>query len=93
MPVQGVEDWEFWLSMLERDLRLHRLDMETFDYRVRPESLLSRTLSSDVKASIERYDLAKHAPLYLQHLRRQVDRLESMEMTVADLEARLGALA
>ncbi len=89
MPVQGMEDWDFWLSLLGRDLTLHRLDMEAFEYRVRPESMLSKTLSADVQASIERYVLAKHAPLYLQHLRRQVDRMDSMAMTVADLEARL----
>jgi glycosyltransferase involved in cell wall biosynthesis len=85
MPVQGAEDWEFWLSMLERDFGLHRLDMKTFEYRVRPGSLLTKTLSADVQASIERHVLAKHAPFYMQHLRRQVDRLD----TVADLEARL----
>jgi hypothetical protein len=37
--------------------------------------------------SIERYVLAKHSQFYLQHLRRQVDRLDGMAMTVADLEA------
>jgi hypothetical protein len=78
MPIQGMEDWEFWLSMFECDFTLHRLDMETFDYRVRPDSLLTTTLSLQAQASIERYVLAKHAPFYLQHLRRQVDRLESV---------------
>jgi glycosyltransferase involved in cell wall biosynthesis len=92
MPIQGMEDWEFWLSMLERDFRLHRLNMETFDYRVRPDSLLTKTSSPEAQASIERYVLAKHAPLYLQHLRRQVDRLDAMAVTVADLEGQLTAL-
>ncbi len=88
MPVQGMEDWEFWLSMLEHGFTLHRLEMETFDYRVRPGSMLSKTEDPDVHAVIERYILAKHAPFYLQHLRRQVDRLELM----AESEARLNAL-
>ena len=78
MPLQGLEDWEFWISMFKRGFSLHRLDMETFDYRVRPDSLLTTTSSAQVQASIERYVLAKHAPFYLQHLRRQVDRLESV---------------
>jgi hypothetical protein len=89
MPIQGMEDWEFWLSMLEHEFTLLRLDMETFDYRVRPDSLLTRTSSPEAQASIERYVLAKHASLYLQHLRRQVDRLDAMAMTVVDLEAQL----
>jgi hypothetical protein len=78
MPVQGMEDWDFWLSMLERGLTLHRLDMEAFDYRVLPESMLSETADPEVQSAIERYVLAKHAPFYLQHLRRQVDRLEAV---------------
>jgi hypothetical protein len=90
MLIQGAEDWEFWLSMLERGFLLHRLDMETFDYRVRPESLLAKTLSPEAQARIERYVVAKHAPFYLQHLRRQVDRLDAMAMTVTDLEAQTG---
>jgi hypothetical protein len=92
MPVQGMEDWDFWLSMLEHEFTLHRLDMDTFEYRVRPESVLVGTLSEEVQATIERYVLAKHAPFYLQHLRRQVDRLDSMAMTVTELEAQLTRL-
>jgi Glycosyl transferase family 2/Sulfotransferase family len=77
MPAQGTEDWDLWISMLERGFTLHRLDMETFDYRVRPESMLSAIADPEVQAAIERYVLAKHAPFYLDHLRRQVDRLEA----------------
>jgi hypothetical protein len=92
MPVQGMEDWDFWLSMLERDFTLHRLDMETFDYRVRPESMLSRTADSEVQAAIQRYVLAKHAPFYLEHLRRQVDCLDNMAARLADAEVQLTAM-
>jgi hypothetical protein len=88
MPVQGAEDWDLWLSMLEHDFTLYRLDMETFDYRVRPGSMLSKTLDLETQAAIERYVLAKHAPFYLQHLRRQVERLDHM----AETEARLNVL-
>jgi glycosyltransferase involved in cell wall biosynthesis len=92
MPVQGAEDWELWLSMVERGFVLHRLDMETFDYRVRPESMLSETLDPEVQASIERYILAKHAAFYLQHLRRQVDRLGALTATLSESEAQLNSL-
>jgi glycosyl transferase family 2 len=92
MPVAGLEDWEFWLAMLERGCTLHRLDMETFDYRVRPESMLSQVADPDVQAAVERYVLAKHAPFYLQHLRRQVDRLDILAATLADTEAQLAVL-
>ena len=87
MPAQGMEDWDLWLSMLERGFTLHRLDMETFDYRVRPGSMLSRTQAPDVRASLERYVLAKHASFYLQELRRHVDRLETLSSRVAEMES------
>jgi hypothetical protein len=89
MPIPGMEDWEFWLSMLEHEFRLHRLNMTTFDYRVRPGSLLTMTSSPEAQESIERYVLTKHARFYLQHLRRQVDCLDEMAVTVADLQAEL----
>jgi len=92
MPVQGTEDWDLWLSMFERGFALHRLNMETFDYRVRPGSMLSELEDPEVLAAIERYVLAKHAPLYLEHLRRQVDRLETIGAALADTEAQLTAL-
>jgi hypothetical protein len=84
MPIQGMEDWEFWLAMLECGFALHRVEMEAFDYRVRPDSMLAKTLSPEAQETIERYVVAKHAPFYLQHLRRQVDRLEA----IADVEAK-----
>lgn len=77
MPVPGAEDWDLWLSMLERDFILHRLDMAAFDYRVRPDSMLSRLEDPAAQAATERYVLAKHAPFYMQHLRRQFDRLHA----------------
>jgi hypothetical protein len=92
MPVAGMEDWDLWLSLLERGFTLQRLDMEAFDYRVRPDSMLSKTLSAQAQASTESYVLAKHAQLYLEHLRRQVDRLDSMALTLAQLEAQVTAL-
>jgi hypothetical protein len=78
MPVQGWEDWDLWLSMLERGFVLHRVGMETFEYRVRPDSMLSAAADVEVVRAIERYVLAKHASLYLDHLRRQVDRLQAV---------------
>jgi hypothetical protein len=78
LPVQGSEDWELWLSMLERGFTLHRLDMATFDYRVRPDSMLARGSDPELYASVERYVVGKHASFFLQHLRRQVDRLDAI---------------
>jgi len=92
MPAQGAEDWDLWLSMLGRDFVLARLDIAAFDYRVRPDSMLARFADLDIQLATERYVLAKHAPLYLAHLRRQVDRLDASDAALADARAQLAAL-
>jgi glycosyltransferase involved in cell wall biosynthesis len=92
MPVPGGEDWDLWLSMLSRDLVLVRLDLAAFDYRVRPDSMLSRYGLPSVQESTERYVLAKHAPLYLNHLRRQVDRLEASALALDEANAQLAEM-
>jgi glycosyltransferase involved in cell wall biosynthesis len=92
MPAQGAEDWDLWLSMLERDFVLARLDIAAFDYRVRPDSMLARFADLDIQLATERYVLAKHAPLYLAHLRRQVDRLDASDAALAEARAQLAAL-
>lgn len=93
MPAQGHEDWDLWLSMLERGFVLHRLDMVAFDYRVRPDSMLARATAPGTQADIERYVLAKHAPLYLAELRRHVDRFRAASASAAPAQRSLGAAA
>ena len=40
MPVQGLEDWEFWLNTLSRGWRFHYVSDVMFDYRVMPGSMI-----------------------------------------------------
>jgi hypothetical protein len=72
LPSQGLEDWDFWLSLLERGRRLIKLDLVAFDYRVRPGSMLSTFDVEAVRAETERYIVAKHAATYLTALRVHV---------------------
>jgi hypothetical protein len=85
MPVPGVEDWDLWLSMLERNLTLVRLDIAAFDYRVRPDSMLSRFEDPEAVTAVERYVLTKHVALYLGRLRQQVDLLRIANEELARL--------
>ena len=41
LPANGHEDWALWLSLAERGCQFHHIPEVTFDYRVRPGSMLS----------------------------------------------------
>jgi glycosyltransferase involved in cell wall biosynthesis len=62
MPVQGVEDWDFWLGALEQGWQFEYVPEILFDYRVAEQSMLSRSLAFE--AQIEEYIAKKHGLLY-----------------------------
>ncbi len=62
------EDWEFWISASERGWTFHRLDALTFDYRVRPESLVLSTLIPEIRSRLHAHIVHKHAALFLRRM-------------------------
>jgi glycosyltransferase involved in cell wall biosynthesis len=79
MPVQGAEDWDFWLSTLEHGWQFAYVPEILFDYRVAEESMLTRL--RPFEQQIEKFLATKHGLLYrrawLQTLR------ESRSVTVS----------
>jgi len=62
MPVQGAEDWDFWLGALEHDWQFAYVPEVLFDYRVAEESMITRT--SGFEGRIVDFIARKHGPLY-----------------------------
>lgn len=62
MPVQGLEDWDFWLGVAERDWKFVYVPEILFDYRVRKGSMISRARPH--LEQLELYAAAKHPRLY-----------------------------
>jgi glycosyltransferase involved in cell wall biosynthesis len=60
--IYGMEDWDLWIHAAERGWRFHHLPYLAFDYRVRPDSLLSRAL--ETLDEIRRRLRAKYFELY-----------------------------
>ena len=60
----GLEDWDFWLKAGAQGRRFLRLERVAFDYRIRPGSLLTLTLSRPVKRRLFEHLLRKHADLF-----------------------------
>jgi glycosyltransferase involved in cell wall biosynthesis len=62
MPVQGFEDWDFWLGALEHGWQFVYLPEVVFDYRIAKESMITRTRGFEKQ--IEEFIATKHGPLY-----------------------------
>lgn len=64
MPYQGLEDWEFWLKVLQTDFEFYYLNKITFDYRVSSNSMI-RSLKGDKKRLVVNYLKNKHSKMYI----------------------------
>ena len=65
----GLEDWEFWISMLEKGGGVCRLNYFGFYYRINQESMIKSFLDSAEKSSFSyKYISVKHAEFFISHL-------------------------
>jgi glycosyltransferase involved in cell wall biosynthesis len=62
MPVQGAEDWDFWLSTLEHGWQFAYVPEILFDYRVAEQSMLTRLRAFE--RELEGFLATKHGLLY-----------------------------
>ena len=62
------EDWELWIAAAERGWRFHRLPEVTFEYRVRPNSMLAVAEREGLRREVREHVYRKHRALYVEHL-------------------------
>jgi len=80
MPIQGYEDWDFWLGALEHSWRFAYVPEVLFDYRRTQGSMISRT--GGFESQIEAFIAMKHSLLYRQACARIVDQQASLKWTL-----------
>ena len=68
MPVQGDEDWDLWLTLVERGGRGTILPEILFNYRRRPDSLSTVCWHGAGHVPLARYRINKHRHSYRAHL-------------------------
>ncbi|HEV8240560.1 MAG TPA: glycosyltransferase [Thermoanaerobaculia bacterium] len=68
MPRPGWEDWDLWLGTAARGWSFVHLPVEAFDYRVRPESMITAFEDPQVRRQVLAYVVAKHRQVFLDHL-------------------------
>jgi len=67
-----LEDWEFWINSASKGWRFYNLHQVTFDYRVRPESLITKTKRAEILQELLSRIMTKHIDLYRPRLLRDL---------------------
>ena len=62
------EDWDFWISAAERGWRFHRLPDVTFEYRVRPHSMLQNAEREGLRGTVREQIYRKHHSIFAKNL-------------------------
>ncbi|WP_156915720.1 glycosyltransferase [Desulfatirhabdium butyrativorans] len=72
--IYGWEDYDFWLSLIERGRLVHRIPEELFFYRISPESML-RTKTREQKIEMYERVFHHHREFFERNIRLWIDRL------------------
>lgn len=84
MPVQGLEDWDFWIGALEHDWEFAYVPEILFDYRKSADSMITRT--AGFEEQVGRFVAKKHGYLYRQAWLQLASQRESGTATARNLQ-------
>jgi glycosyltransferase involved in cell wall biosynthesis len=87
MPVQGAEDWDFWLCTLEHDWQFAYVPEVLFDYRVAEQSMLIRLRAFEQE--LEDFLATKHGLLYRHAWLQTLSERESVGVSLSHLRTLL----
>ncbi|MBW4581456.1 MAG: glycosyltransferase family 2 protein [Tildeniella nuda ZEHNDER 1965/U140] len=72
MPIPGLEDWDLWLSAIERGWKFHHIPEVLYDYRVRANSMVTACGLPENHSRLLKYICTKHASLYRTHFPQMI---------------------
>lgn len=64
MPYQGEEDWDFWISLVERGYKGTIIPEALFYYRQRPDSMRRMCEQPERRKQLRKYIIDKHSNTY-----------------------------
>ena len=83
MPVQGLEDWDFWLGALENGWEFEYVPDILFDYRITESSMIAR--ARGFESQVETFIAMKHGLLYKGAWMQLKRERESVKATARNL--------
>lgn len=72
--IYGWEDYDFWLSLIESGLQVHRLEGRYFYYRVNSDSMV-RSTAKDQKVEMFKRIYLRHQKLFSDHIEAWIEPL------------------
>jgi glycosyltransferase involved in cell wall biosynthesis len=89
MPVQGLEDWDFWLGALEHGWEFTYVPEIVFDYRVAQQSMITHARA--FTAQVEKFTARKRGLLYREAFLELARERDSVKLTSRNLRRLLKA--
>jgi len=83
MPVQGLEDWDFWVGAFERGWQFVYIPTIFFEYRQAPGSMIVR--ARGYAEAVEEFVAKKHGPLYREAWLQQGNQQQSVRFVARQL--------
>jgi glycosyltransferase involved in cell wall biosynthesis len=80
--VIGYEDWDLWISAMEKGWGFHLLEEVLFDYRLRKDSMASNCNIPDNHRQIIRYICNKHRHTYTENLSNIISDIRERESNI-----------
>lgn len=77
--VIGYEDWDFWLSVMEKGWGFHLIEEVLFDYRVRENSMVSGCNIPENHRKVIKYICAKHKDTFSENLSALISDMRERE--------------
>ncbi len=85
----GLEDWDFWLSAIEKGWKFHYIPEVLFDYRVRSGSRVTKCSLTENRGRLMEYICLKHPQLYVTRFPKMI---RDREEQIGDLCDRISNL-
>ena len=78
MPIQGWEDWDFWLSAGEKGFKFYYIPEPLFHYRVLENSMIKQLINNSRLENLVEYVYKKHVNTLLNDYWRMDNELRSL---------------
>jgi glycosyltransferase involved in cell wall biosynthesis len=89
MPVQGFEDWDFWIGAVEHGWDFSYVPEIVFDYRVAENSMITHAVRFE--REVEEFVGKKHGPFFRKRWSRLMAERQSIRVTSRTLRGLIAA--
>jgi glycosyltransferase involved in cell wall biosynthesis len=79
--IYGIEDWDFWISILKDGGKVHKIDYTGFYYRITKQSRTNKLFKNGKLDLMHQYLFNKHKEFFLRYLTNPLSLNHQLEIT------------